>query len=195
MLRGKAVAVEAPFYYIFLVLYNPYMETPRDAAWYQYLDHCQQSLIDTSFELIKRREHLLELHDYSFIVFPVAKAYEGFLKQILFDLHLISTKTFEGRRFRIGRALNPDIRENQRDEDWLYDDLARLFGESSARQLWDTWLACRNHVFHYFPDCKQDLSFEEAVAKVEMMTEAMQMVIDQIPHLAQQDKFVSRNKI
>lgn len=156
------------------------MEIQKDAAWYQYLDECQKDLVDVSLALIDKEQQLRELQDFSFIVFSMAKTYEGFLKKVFFDLELINKQTYEGRRFRIGRALNPDIRNHQRDEDWLYDDVAQRFGEPLARQLWDTWLICRNHVFHYFNDCKQSLSFAEAVKRVEMMVDSMQSVAEEI---------------
>lgn len=156
------------------------MEIPTEALWQRYLDTCQRDLVDTSFALINRQAALAGLVDYSFIVFPMAKTYEGFLKQILLDLGLIDEHTFAGRRFRIGRALNPDIRKHQRDEDWLYDDLVFVLGEELTRQVWNTWLECRNHVFHYFPDCKRGLSWSEAVAKVQMMTDAMEATAQRI---------------
>lgn len=96
----------------------------------------------------------VQFSDYSFIVFPMAKAYEGFLKQYLFQLRLLSSEEYQGRRFRIGRALNPDLRTNQRDEQWLYDDVVRLCSHELGQQLWGTWLQCRNRVFHYFPSAK-----------------------------------------
>jgi len=156
------------------------MELQENADWYQYLDECQKKLVAVSFSLLNKKEVLSDLEDYSFIVFSMSKAYEGFLKKVFFDLYLINKETYEGRRFRIGRALNPDIRANQRDADWLYDNVATKFGKETARQLWDTWLVCRNRVFHYFSDCTQFLSFDEATERVKMMEEAMQLVTDQL---------------
>jgi len=39
-------------------------------------------------------------HDYSFIVFPIAKAYEGFLKKMFFDLGFITEEDYRGKRFK-----------------------------------------------------------------------------------------------
>lgn len=153
------------------------MDIDRDAAWYHYLTRGQQVLVDTSLDLSKRRQQLLDLKDYSFIVFPMAKAYEGFLKKVLFDLYLIDQVTYQGRRFRIGRALNPDVRAHQRDEQWLYDDLSQRFGADLTRQLWDTWLKCRNRIFHFFPDKEQYLSLQEAEAHLLMMVEVMSLIV------------------
>jgi hypothetical protein len=158
------------------------MELQKNSPWYQYLELGQQLLVETSFTLLERREFLTDLKDYSFIVFPMAKTYEGFLKKVFFDLHLIDRGTYEGRRFRIGRALNPDIRNHQRDEDWLYDDAVEYFGEDVARQLWDVWLVCRNHIFHYWPDGKQELTLDAAEKRLVMMVEVMQLTVEQINH-------------
>lgn len=156
------------------------MELQESATWYKYLDQCQQELVSVSFSLANKRNELSDLRDFSFMVFPMAKAYEGFLKKVFFDMQLINKETYEGRRFRIGRALNPDVRSYQRDDNWLYDNVELKFGVEMARQLWDTWLVCRNHVFHYFSSCEQFLNFEEAIKRIEMMRQTMQTVINQL---------------
>jgi hypothetical protein len=156
------------------------MEIKKDAAWFRYLDAYQKELVLVSLSLANQKQTLSNLKDYSFIVFPMAKAYEGFLKKVFFDLQLISKETYEGNHFRIGRALNPDIRSYQRDKDWLYDNVALKFGKQTARYLWDTWLKCRNRVFHYFSNNQQFLSFKEALARIQMMKQAIQAVADQL---------------
>lgn len=153
------------------------MELQNKSPWYEYLDKCQQELVSISFSLVNKSESLSNLKDFSFMVFPMAKAYEGFLKKVFYDLQLINKETYEGRRFRIGRALNPDVRTHQRDDDWLYDNVESRFGKQLARQLWDTWLSCRNRVFHYFSDCEQFLSFNEACARIEMMKQAIEAIV------------------
>lgn len=142
--------------------------------WYMFLPKDQRQLIDLSVELYQRELRLNSmLQDYSFIVFPMAKAYEGFLKLYLFELGLISEKTFEGRRFRIGRALNPDIRQSQRDEYWLYDDVAQFCGKDLARFMWDTWLECRNQLFHYFPHRFKNIKLTQVEDYLLMMDESI----------------------
>ena len=153
------------------------MELQNKAPWYEYLDKCQQELVSISFSLIDRNENLSDLKDFSFMVFPMAKAYEGFLKKVFYDLQLINKETYEGRHFRIGRALNPDVGTYKRDDNWLYDNVESRFGKQLARQLWNTWLSCRNRVFHYFSDCEQFLSFDEACARIEMIQQAMEAIV------------------
>lgn len=150
------------------------------SAWMAHLDTEQKGLVEVSVELYEREFSSTgkKLPDYSFIVFPMAKAYEGFLKQKLNQFKLIDKNTYEGRRFRIGRALNPDISENAKDEHWLYDDLAKLCGEQLSRELWDTWLLCRNRVFHYFPTERNALVLETAGSHLLKMSAAMKSLIE-----------------
>ncbi|MDA1079852.1 MAG: hypothetical protein O2840_04165 [bacterium] len=123
-----------------------------NASWSSYLLPDVQAQVTTALTLYEREfKSPGTFADYSFVVFPMSKGYEGFLKQYFYDLGLITTKTYEGKRFRIGRALNPDVRDHQRDEWWLYNDIARLCGDGTARMLWETWLECRNKTFHFFP--------------------------------------------
>ncbi len=145
--------------------------------WFSQLESSQQELLKMAYILYERegKASSVELYDYSFVVFPVAKAYEGFLKQYLFELQLIDQRTFEGKRFRIGRALNPDIRENQQDEFWLYDDLELMCGKQVAHVLWQSWLQGRNRVVHFFPLEKHKISLSEAKERIEMMIETMDM--------------------
>jgi hypothetical protein len=151
--------------------------------WFSQLPKEQKDLVELTIVLYEREQEMdTILTDYSFILFPIAKAYEGFLKQYLYELGLISERTFEGRRFRIGRALNPDIRENQRDEFWLYDNVAQLCGQEMARALWETWLECRNRIFHYFPskNIRLDLTAVETHLSLldETITNAHQCKVD-----------------
>lgn len=113
-------------------------------------------------------------HDYSFVVFPAAKAYEGFLKKIFLDLGFITAEDYHGKRFRIGKALNPFLEKKYRQNESVYDKLvSHCGGKELADDLWNTWTLCRNSVFHWFPDEKKAFSFDEAKEKVEMIVNSM----------------------
>ncbi|OGJ37253.1 MAG: hypothetical protein A3A82_03765 [Candidatus Pacebacteria bacterium RIFCSPLOWO2_01_FULL_47_12] len=149
-----------------------------NASWSSYLLPDVQTQVTIALQLYEREYAVPgKFQDYSFVVFPMSKGYEGFLKQYFFDLLLITTKTYESNRFRIGRALNPDLRENQRDDWWLFDDITRLCGERTARLLWETWLECRNRTFHYFP--KQTTLFDLATSgkQIERLATTMKTAI------------------
>lgn len=156
------------------------MQDTHLSTWYLYLTPQQKNLIDTTTHFVKlaKREGNHPDYDYSFLVFSTAKVYEGFLKKFLYDLHLIDKQAYESRRFRIGRALNPDVIAKQRDDWWYYDDLVRLCGQDTAKQIWQAWLECRNHVFHYFPANNQKLTLKEAEARIKQLELAMQLALE-----------------
>ena len=141
-------------------------------AWFLRLPLSQRELIKQSFYLlIDAKEKKLRMFDYAYILMPAAKAYEGFVKDLVYSLHLISEKRYFGRRFRVGRALNPEYANREPDGfEALYDDLARLCGgEEIAAALWDTWLQCRNQVFHYFVQKQHNFSLFEAEEKLNLI--------------------------
>lgn len=137
------------------------------SPWYKNLPEPQQQLIRVTVELLVREKRLqTNFVDYSFILFPISKAYEGYIKFFLRQHNLISAETYAGRKFRVGRAMNPDVSDHQKDIWWIYDDVKRLCDEEIAKELWQTWLTCRNHVFHYFPNEKNYLTISEVEVKI-----------------------------
>lgn len=113
-------------------------------------------------------------HDYSFIVFPAAKAYEGFLKKLFFEMGFINKEAYLGKRFRIGKALNPYLDNELRSSESVYDRvITHCGGKELADQLWDAWTNCRNLLFHWFPDERNAISFEEATKRVSEIVLAM----------------------
>jgi hypothetical protein len=111
----------------------------------------------------------------------MAKAYEGFLKKFFLNLGLIDRRQFEGRHFRIGKSLNPDLPEKYRDEDWLFDDLQRLCARSKiepiADKLWEAWRESRNLLFHYFPEHRNFVDLEEAEERIEQVRSVMDLAV------------------
>ena len=119
-------------------------------------------------------------HDYSFVVFPAAKAYEGFLKKIFLDLGFITNEDYVGKRFRIGKALNPYLEDKYRQNESVYDkvvkycgDLPAQAGKDLADELWNAWTNGRNLIFHWFPEEKKAINFPEAEEKIKMIVDAM----------------------
>ena len=119
------------------------LENYINSAQFQELAQAQQELLQTTQTLLQVTENQ-PIVDYAFLVFPVSKAYEGFLKDFLLEFGLISPEVYRSRRFRLGRALNPQ-----------------------------TWLECRNHVFHYFPGKEEIMNREQAMACVNMTVETI----------------------
>lgn len=135
------------------------------------LEEDLSELLNEAFLLYEKASTWSEaFHDYSFVVFPAAKAYEGFLKKLFLDLGFISKEDYYGKRFRIGRALNPQLEKRFRAHESIYDRLARFTGDKIlGDELWQTWKQSRNLVFHWFPDEKNAVTLEEAKLRVEMV--------------------------
>lgn len=136
------------------------------------LDHVQDSF--TLVEHFEEPDHHCSFHDYSFVVFPIAKAYEGFLKQFFVQTGALSPASSHSRHFRIGRSFNPDLPPNLRDEVWIFDDVQALCGTQTARDLWQMWVDGRNHPFHYFADERYCLTYPQAKRLVERFVETME---------------------
>jgi len=160
------------------------MQEILNSSWFLSMDERYKRLVKTAV-LLYEREHKLqlenfddELEDYSFIIFPMSKAYEGFLKQSFLDLGWIDRKTFEGKRFRIGKALNPDLYMKHRDKYWLFDEIEQACGSSVARQLWDAWLQCRNRVFHFYANSSNVFSLDKAYERLLQLSDAMQAFVE-----------------
>jgi len=156
------------------------------AVWRLYLKPDLNEMVEVSQLLVEEYRGRSEAFtDFSFMVFPAAKAFEGFLKQYFMDLEILPHKVLTSKKFRIGRSLNPDLPQRLRDKYWLYDDVVRACTPEIARQLWETWLECRNQVFHYFPNEPKQLSYSEAEAKIdqifEVVSQAVSCKIDYLP--------------
>lgn len=147
------------------------MESLKLKPWWNYLEEDLAELLNESFTLLEKvRSWNEKFHDYSFVVFPAAKAYEGYLKKIFLDLGFIRKEDYYGKRFRIGRALNPQLERRFRDKESIYDRLAHFTGDKLlGDELWQTWKQGRNLVFHWFPDERNAITFEEAELRVEMI--------------------------
>lgn len=108
------------------------------------------------------------ISDYSFLVAPVAKAYEGFLKDYFLKIGIISEEDYQSDHFRVGKTLNPSLRYKRFS---IYQKLADMHkdGEELAEILWNAWKFGRNEIFHYFPKNIQNLSRQEAEDRIEML--------------------------
>ena len=147
------------------------MEDIEKTNWWAYMDEPMRDLVRQSVTLLDLQ--LPPQHDYGFAVFPMAKAYEGFLKKLLFNLELITKQQYAGDRFRIGRALNPNLPKRYQ-HDWVFGKLTDYCGGThTPLLLWEAWKQGRNSVFHFYPDHTKLTTHDEAREKVKMITEAM----------------------
>jgi hypothetical protein len=153
----------------------------EDTAWWGYAEQAMRELIKQSHDMIEqetlRQTQGHRYNDYSFIVFPAAKAYEGFLKKLFLDMKLITSAQYYGEHFRIGRALSPTLPKRYR-SGWVFGKLkGGCGGEELPTKMWETWKKGRNRVFHYFPNYHEALNLDQAKAIVldieDMMDECL----------------------
>ena len=117
----------------------------------KYLSGHQSDLVADVEIILGRLKINDSISDFSFLVSPIAKSYEGYLKDFFLKIGIISNQEYESDRFRVGKTLNPSLRYKrfsvyQKLSD--YDDR----GEELAEILWDAWKFGRNEIFHYFPN-------------------------------------------
>src|SRR3989344_9157706 len=150
----------------------------KNKPWWKYLPEDLAESIELSFTLSEISATWgKRFHDYSFLVFPAAKAYEGFLKKVFYDLGFITKEDYLGKHFRIGKSLNPDLPGKFRDEDWVYGKLETFCaGSSLPQKLWKTWKQSRNMLFHWFPEEKNVVSHPEAVERLINIVQAIDEV-------------------
>jgi hypothetical protein len=150
----------------------------KNKPWWGYLAEDLRDSLELSFKLADMSATWgKKFHDYSFVVFPAAKAYEGFLKNLFLDMGFISKDDYYGKHFRIGKSLNPDLEEKYKNDDWVYARLADYCkGEALPDKLWKTWKQSRNLIFHWFPEEKNTLDHAEAVEKLLMVVSAIDEV-------------------
>ena len=156
------------------------MEDYKNTNWWNYLDEPMKDLVQQSYTLLEGfriQNSRSNYHDYSFIVFPMAKAYEGFLKKVFLDLKFINTRQYRGDRFRIGRALNPNLPKRYR-WDWVWGKMVTFCGgEELPTQMWEVWKKARNRIFHYFPEHQEFVTLAGASELVAEITRIMEKIL------------------
>lgn len=148
------------------------------SSLWQYLSQEQRELASDGAFLVRdsARHTDQEPTDYSYFVFPFAKLYEGFLKQFLLDLGIISEREYYSDYYRIGKALSPNL-VTRLGKKSAYRQIEERFGSSLATNLWDAWKQGRNLVFHYFPRNFRSLTREAAISIVNIIIKAMEEAV------------------
>jgi len=112
-------------------------------------------LLPQSVELVEREARLnSSFHDILILVFPMAKAYESFLKKLLFVMGLIDRNQYEVnvsycRSLTRYYPVIGMVLALWKCVDSCGEGVARVFGILGFM---------RNHLFHYFPEEKSNLS-------------------------------------
>lgn len=132
-----------------------------------------QAILLTDVELVlERLKKFDHISDYSFLVAPISKAYEGYLKDFFLQLKVIDQYSYDSDRFRVGKTLNPSLRYKRFSVFQKLSDL-EIRGEEIAEMLWDAWKHGRNEIFHYFPGKTHQLTREEAEERIHLVLNAI----------------------
>ncbi len=151
----------------------------KTSFFWNYLSAGQKGLIEEGLYLLEdiKTHPDARITDYSYLVFPFAKAYEGFLKKLFLDLKFIPLQVYESDHFRIGKALNPHLEKILRHES-IYDKIISVCGNQAlADELWNVWKKGRNLVFHYFPHNLHALSLTDAENIISEMLMVMERAV------------------
>lgn len=138
----------------------------------KYMPPSQKTYINDIEILLKSIKTTDTISDYSFLVSPAAKAYEGYLKDFFLKIGIIDKFEYESDRFRVGKTLNPSLRYKRFS---VYKRLADYHeqGEELAEILWNAWKLGRNEIFHYFPNNLKNLTRIEAEDRINLILHAI----------------------
>ena len=154
------------------------MEIKEGSALWDYLSAPKRVLAgDGEFLVRDSVNHINEEPtDYSYLVFPYAKLYEGFLKDFFLDLDIIDARDYQSDHFRIGKTLSPNLAKKLGRRS-AYGQIVQRYGKDLATRLWHTWKNGRNLVFHYFPHNYRALSLEQAKTLIQLIVETMDQAV------------------
>ena len=122
------------------------------------------------------RHHDAPPTDFSYIVFPFAKLFEGFLKKSFLDADIITEKEYKSDHFRIGKVLSPNL-VRRLGTSSAYQQISDRYGKELAARIWHTWKEGRNLVFHYFPHNIRSLTRQEAIEMASTITNTMTEIV------------------
>ncbi len=157
------------------------MQHDTTTDFWKYLSQKQRDLINQGdfirHEVIEEGKYNFD--DYAFMVFPYAKAFEGFFKQLFKDIGFLTQEDYESDYLRLGKLLSPNM-VRKLGEASLYEKLVSVGSKDLADKIWDSWRNGRNRVFHYFPNNLEAITLTEAEEKKEMMLETMEYAYDKL---------------
>lgn len=147
----------------------------RGLLW-GYLSQTQKDLINEGQYLMNEviQDHAYRFKDYSFLIFPFAKAYEGFLKQLFKDVGFLSHLDYISDHLRLGKLLSPHLVMKLGDRS-LFEKIRLGGSRELAEHIWKTWKLGRNEIFHYFPHNIRAVTFDEANRTVSDILETMEV--------------------
>jgi hypothetical protein len=151
----------------------------RTSEFWLYLSQTQKDLILEGQYLMNDviKNHAYQFKDYSFLVFPFAKVYEGFLKQLFRDTKLISHLDYISDHLRLGKLLSPNL-IGRLGVKSLYLKIENKYGRDLADKVWQMWKIGRNQIFHYFPHNIKAVTFIEAEKIISDLLKTMEEIYE-----------------
>ena len=157
------------------------MQHDTTTDFWQYLSQKQKDLIRQGdfirHEVIEEGKYNFD--DYAFMVFPYAKAFEGFLKQLFRDTGFLTEEEYVSDHLRLGKLMSPNMAGKLGDMS-LYNKLVSVGSKDLADKIWDSWRNGRNRVFHYFPHNLEAITLTEAEEKSKMILKTMEYAYDNL---------------
>lgn len=152
---------------------------PESSRLWQYLTPDMQELLRDGEFLVEDsiRHHDPAPTDYSYVVFPFAKLFEGFLKKAFLDARIITERDYHSDHFRIGKVLSPNLVRRLGPRS-AYAIISDRHGKELAARLWHTWKEGRNLVFHYFPHNYRSLTRDQAVELADTIVNTMSECVE-----------------
>lgn len=151
------------------------MDVSGKGGFWEFFSQGQKDLIEEGDylrnEIIRHQSY--QFKDYSFLIFPYAKAYEGFLKELFKEVGFISHLDYISDHLRLGKLMSPNL-IGRLGERSLYRKIREASSTELADKIWATWKLGRNQVFHYFPHNLKAVSFEEAEKIIGQIMEIME---------------------
>jgi hypothetical protein len=157
------------------------MDTKLSKEVTSYLSAPQKDLISQGLHLLDhvKTQDGSKFTDFSFVVFPFAKAYEGFLKQVFLDAGYITQKDYVSKFFRVGKVLSPNLVKRLGKKS-VYKQICDSVGCGVGEQAWLGWRRARNEVFHYFPHNVHSLTLQEAEEAIFLLIDTMNLIVDEV---------------
>src|SRR5438105_2941068 len=87
------------------------MDNLTTSPFWADLSQTQQDLIEEGQYLMNDviKDHAYTFKDYSFLIFPFAKSYEGYLKKLFLEIKFISHLDYVSDHFRLGKFMSPNL--------------------------------------------------------------------------------------
>jgi hypothetical protein len=121
-----------------------------------------------------------DIVDFSYLVFPWGKLYEGFLKKMFLDLKFIVPEDYYGNEIRVGKLLSSGFGTKPPHRLSIIKELssAKVFGENLTKVMKAVWKNSRNMVFHFFPNNVYSIDLPNAKKRIEDTVKCMELVVN-----------------